>query len=78
MKKLVQLLIKIFRLDIPTIKVVEVPVDKIVYKDRIVEKEVYVSLDETINGTCTVKGDLIVNGSLTVTGEIACFKMKGK
>ena len=78
MKTLILLLIKIFRLDIPTVKIVEVPVEKIIYKEKLVEVEKYVSLDGVIEGNCTVKGDLIVNGSLTVTGEVTCYKIKGE
>ena len=78
MKHFILFLIKIFRLDIPTIKVVEVPAEKIVYKDKIVEVEKLVSLDSEINGTCTVKGDLIVEGVLTVTGDVSCYKIKGE
>ena len=75
MKKLIIWLAKVFRVNI--YKIVEVPVEKIVYKDRIVE--VQVALDnEVIKGTCTVQGNLIVEGVLTVTGEVTCYKIKGE
>ena len=75
MKKLIIWLAKVFRVNI--YKIAEVPVEKIVYKDRIVE--VQVALDkEVIKGTCTVKGNLIVEGVLTVTGEVICHKIKGE
>ena len=75
MKKLIIWLAKVFRVNI--YKIVEVPVEKIVYKDRIVE--VQVDLDnEVIKGTCTVHGNLIVEGVLTVTGEVTCYKIKGE
>ena len=75
MKKLIIWLAKVFRVNI--YKIVEVPVEKIVYKDRIVE--VQVALDnEVIKGACTVQGNLIVEGVLTVTGEVTCYKIKGE
>ena len=75
MKKLIIWLAKVFRVNI--YKIVEVSVEKIVYKDRIVE--VQVALDnEVIKGTCTVQGNLIVEGVLTVTGEVTCYKIKGE
>ena len=70
MKHFILFLIKIFRLDIPTIKVVEVPVEA--------EKKVFVSLDNEVNGNCTVSGDLTVKGYLYVTGEVTCCKIKGE
>ena len=45
MKTIILFLIKVFRLDIPTVKVVEIPFEKIVYKDRIVIKEIEVPVE---------------------------------
>ena len=77
MKKLIIWLAKIFDVNITKEVIVEKEVEKIVYKDRIVE--VQVALDnEVIKGTCTVQGNLIVEGVLTVTGEVTCYKIKGE
>ena len=77
MKKLIIWLAKVFNVIITKEVIVEKLVEKIVYKDRIVE--VQVALDnEVIKGTCTVQGNLIVEGVLTVTGEVTCHKIKGE
>ena len=77
MKKLIIWLAKIFDVNITKEVIVEKEVEKIVYKDRIVE--VQVALDnEVIKGACTVQGNLIVEGVLTVTGEVTCYKIKGE
>ena len=67
MKKLIQWLAKIFK--------AEITVEKIVYKDKIVEVEVekLISLDGEIIGDVTIKGNLVVTGSLNVTGGVACL-----
>ena len=67
MKKLIRWLAKIFK--------AEITVEKIVYRDKIVEIEVekLISLDGEIDGDVTVKGDLLVTGSLNVTGGLACL-----
>ena len=69
MKKFIQWLAKIFK--------AEITVEKIVYKDKIVEVEVekLISLDGEIDGDVTVKGDLLVTGSLNVTGGVTCLKV---
>jgi len=68
MKKLIRWLAKIFK--------AEITVEKIVYKDKIVEVEVekLISLDGEIDGDVTVKGDLLVTGSLEATGGLTCLK----
>ena len=77
MKRLIIWLEKVFNVIITKELIVEKEVEKIVYKDRIVE--VQVALDnEVIKGTCTVQGNLIVEGVLTVTGEVTCYKIKGE
>jgi cytoskeletal protein CcmA (bactofilin family) len=68
MKKFIQWLAKIFK--------AEITVEKIVYRDKIVEIEVekLISLDGEIDGDVTVKGDLLVTGSLEATGGLTCLK----
>jgi len=74
MKKVLFWLAKIFKIDLT--------VEKIVYRDVIVEVpkivEKNVALEGVIEGDITVKGNLIVEGSLTVQGEVTCYKVKGK
>ena len=67
MKKFIKWLAKIFK--------AEINVEKIVYKDKIVEVEVekLISLDGEIDGDVTVKGNLLVTGSLNATGGVACL-----
>lgn len=67
MKKFVLWLIKVFKIDIVTEKVVTKEVTK--YRDRY-------QLDKEIVGDIYIDGDLTVNGSITVTGEITCYKIK--
>jgi cytoskeletal protein CcmA (bactofilin family) len=69
MKKFIQWLAKIFK--------AEITVEKIVYKDKIVEVEVekLISLDGEIIGDVTIKGNLVVTGSLNVTGGVTCLKL---
>lgn len=67
MKKFIKWLAKIFK--------AEITVEKIVYRDKIVEIEVekLISLDGEIDGDVTVKGNLLVTGSLNVTGGVTCL-----
>ena len=67
MKKFIQWLAKIFK--------AEITVEKIVYRDKLVEIEVekLISLDGEIDGDVTVKGDLLVTGSLNVAGGVTCL-----
>ena len=75
MKKVLLWLAKIFR--------VNLTIEKIVYKDKIIEipkeiiKEVIVekqiALDGEIDGDVTVRGNLLVTGTLSVTGGLTCL-----
>ena len=67
MKKLIKWLAKIFK--------AEITVEKIVYRDKIVEVEAekLISLDGEIDGNVTVRGSLLVTGSLNATGGVACL-----
>lgn len=67
MKKFVLWLIKVFKIDIVTEKVVTKEVTK--YRDRY-------QLENEIFGDIYIDGDLTVNGNITVTGEITCYKIK--
>lgn len=60
MKKLILWLIKVFKVDIPTEKIVE----------KVVEKEVYLPTNGTIEGDITMKGDVLVKGNMTVEGSL--------
>lgn len=60
MKKLILWLIKVFKVDIPTEKIVE----------KVVEKEVYLPTNGTIDGDITMKGDVLVKGNMTVEGSL--------
>lgn len=60
MKKLILWLIKVFKVDIPTEKIVE----------KVVEKEVYLPTNGTIDGEITIKGDVVVTGSMKVEGGL--------
>lgn len=63
MKKLILFLIKVFKVDIPTEKIVT----------KVVEKEVYLPQNGIIDGDITIKGDVTVLGSLTATGGLTCY-----
>ena len=65
MKKFIKWLAKVFK--------AEITVEKIVYRDKIVEK--LISLDGEIDGDVTVRGDLLVTGSLNVTGGLTCLRI---
>lgn len=71
MKKVLFWLAKIFNIDLT--------VEKIIYKDKVIEVPVEknIALEGVIEGDVTVKGNLTVEGSLTVTGEVSCYKIKG-
>lgn len=68
MKKFILWLIKIFKVDIPT--------EKIVTETKVVEKEVYLPKDGVIDGSITIKGDVIVTGSLDVQGGLTCYSKR--
>lgn len=63
MKKLILWLIKVFKVDIPTEKIVE----------KVVEKEVYLPTNGTIDGDITIKGDVVVTGRMKVTGNLKVY-----
>ena len=60
MKKLILWLIKVFKVDISTEKIVE----------KIIEKEIYLPTNGTIKGDIIIKGDVIVKGNMTVEGSL--------
>lgn len=64
MKKLVLWMIRVFKLDIPTERVIE----------RIVEKQVLISDNGVIEGDVTIKGDAVIKGSLDVEGNLVVYK----
>lgn len=64
MKKLVLWIIKVFRLDITTEKVVE----------KVVEKEIYMPQNGTIEGDVIIKGNVTILGSLSVKGSLTIYK----
>lgn len=64
MKKLILFLIKVFRVDIPTEKIVE----------KVVEKEVYLPQNGVIDGDITIKGNVLVTGNLVVKGGLTIIK----
>lgn len=63
MKKLILWIIKVFRLDIPTEKVVE----------KVVEKEIYLPQNGTIEGDVIIKGNVTILGSLSVKGSLTTY-----
>lgn len=63
MKKFILWLIKVFKVDIPTEKIVT----------KIIEKEVYLPKDGIIDGSITIKGDVVVIGSLKCSGNIISY-----
>lgn len=64
MKKFVLWMIRVFKLDIPTEKVIE----------KVVEKEVYLPHEGVIEGDLLVKGHVTVKGSLDVEGNLVVYK----
>ena len=64
MKKLILWMIKVFKVDIPTEKIIT----------ETVEKEIYLPQNGVIEGDITVKGNVTVLGSLTATGGLTCYK----
>ena len=64
MKKLILWMIKNFKLDIPTEKVIE----------KVVEREVYLPQNGIIDGDITIKGDIIIKGNVKVEGSLTIYK----
>jgi len=64
MKKLILWIIKVFKVDIPTEKIVT----------KVVEKEVYLPQNGVIDGDITVKGNVLITGNLMVEGSLTIKK----
>lgn len=64
MKKLILWIIKTFKLDIPTEKIVK----------EVIEKEVYLPQNGIIDGDITIKGDIIIKGNVKVEGSLTIYK----
>ena len=64
MKKLILWIIKTFKLDIPTEKIIE----------KVVEREVYLPQNGIIDGDITIKGDIIIKGNVKVEGSLTIYK----
>jgi len=68
MKKFVLWMIRVFKLDIPTEKIVT----------KVVEKQVLIPENGVIEGDLLVKGHVTVKGSLDVEGNLAVYKDNSK
>lgn len=68
MKKFVLWMIRVFKLDIPTEKIVT----------KVVEKQVLIPENGIIEGDLLVKGHVTVKGSLDVEGNLAVYKDNSK
>lgn len=66
MKKLILWIIKTFKLDIPTEKVVE----------KIIEKEIYLPRDGVIEGDITIKENVKILGNVDVQGNLSCYSLQ--
>ena len=64
MKKFVFWMIRVFKLDIPTEKIVT----------KVVEKQVLIPDNGVIEGDLLVKGHVTVKGSLDVEGNLVVYK----
>lgn len=64
MKKFVLWMIRVFKLDIPTEKIVT----------KVVEKQVLIPENGVIEGDLLVKGHVTVKGSLDVEGSLTVYK----
>lgn len=64
MKKLILWMIKVFKVDIPTIKII----------NEIVEKEIYLPQNGVIEGDITIKGNVLIKGNLVVEGSLTINK----
>lgn len=64
MKKFVLWMIRVFKLDIPTEKIVT----------KVVEKQVLIPENGIIEGDLLVKGHVTVKGSLDVEGNLVVYK----
>ncbi len=68
MKKFVLWMIRVFKLDIPTEKIVT----------KVVEKQVLIPENGVIEGDLLVKGHVTVKGSLDVEGNLVVYKDNSK
>lgn len=59
MKKLVLWMIRVFKLDIPTERVIE----------KVVERQVLIPDNGIIEGNVIIKGDVLFTGKVLITGE---------
>lgn len=64
MKKLILWMIKVFKVDIQTEKIIT----------NVVEKEVYLPQNGVIEGDITIKGNVLVTGNLMVEGSLTINK----
>lgn len=64
MKKLILWMIKVFKVDIPTIKIIT----------ETVEKEIYLPQNGVIEGDITIKGNVLIKGNLVVEGSLTINK----
>ena len=64
MKKLILWMIKVFKVDIPTEKIIT----------NVVEKEVYLPQNGVIDGDIIIKGNVLIIGNLMVEGGLTCYK----
>ena len=65
MKKLILWMIKVFKVDIPTEKIIA----------NVVEKEIYLPQNGVIEGDITIKGNVLVTGNLMVEGSLTMTKV---
>lgn len=69
MKKFIQWLARVFD--------AEITVEKVVEREKVVEKVVYLPTDgTTLHGDINVNGNLIVEGFIRVTGGLSCKDIK--
>lgn len=64
MKKLILWMIKVFKVDIPTEKIIT----------NVVEKEIYLPQNGVIEGDIIIKGNVLVTGNLMVEGSLTINK----
>lgn len=57
-------MIKVFKVDIPTEKIIT----------NVVEKEVYLPQNGVIDGDIIIKGNVLIIGNLMVEGGLTCYK----
>lgn len=69
MKKFILWLIKIFKVDIPTERIVKETIEK-----EIIAPIWGQSFDGTFEGDVLIKGNVVVRGNLYATGDICCYK----